>query len=247
MSSGDGEWSVLTWNVQGAKPTDVRRVAAIVADAAPDVVVLQEVRRSQSDALATALHMSSTWSEKHHPWRPFRSDRAEGAAILTPHSLTDVGHRQVSDVDSMRSYRRRIVQWAVVARPDESAVRVFNVHLSPHDLAEERRTEARRINDIAAEFGADHPLVVAGDFNDAGTTEIVDILPGVEPIPSPPTNPSERPTDRLDHVLVPPTATDVSVSAPDGGTEWAELSDHLPLTVRFSLIEAVSDARTGGG
>lgn len=226
---------MLTWNIQGSKRTDLERVAEVILGAGPDVVVLQEVRRPQAEALAAALQMAVTWDEKHNPWRPFRSDRAEGASILTPHRLLDHDHRRISDAGSMRSYRRRIVQWAVIRRPDQSACRVFNAHLSPHDFADQRRREAGRIESIADGFDDDLPVVVGGDFNDAGTSEIVDILPGIEPVPPPPTNPSVHPTDRLDHVLVPPGTTDYSVFAPDGGAEWAELSDHLPLTARFSL------------
>lgn len=235
MATGSHTWSVLTWNVQGAKRTDLDRVAEVIADATPDLVVLQEVRRSQAQRLATRLDMSDAWAEKHHPFRPFFPDRAEGAAILSPHALSGVGSTRVSDARSMRSFRRRIVQWGVARRADSSTCRVLNVHLSPHDSAEERRTEAQRIRDIAARFVDDHPLVVAGDFNDDGTDEIVEILPGIEPIRSPPTNPSERPTDRIDHILVPADATAVMVWAPAGGARWAELSDHLPLTTHFTL------------
>ncbi len=54
-----------------------------------------------------------------------------------------------------------------------------------------------------ASFGASPPTIVAGDLNDAGTPEIVAALPGIEVLDPPPTNPSERPTQALDHVLVP--------------------------------------------
>lgn len=235
MRSDDVEWTVLTWNIQGSKRTDIDRVGAVIAAETPDVVALQEVRRPQADRLAHSLDMAVRWNEKHHPWRPFFPNQAEGAAILTPHDLIDPDHARVSDARSMRTYRRRIAQWAVVQRPDHSAYRVFNVHLSPHDLHAERRTEADRIAKIAEALGTSPPRVVAGDFNDEGTAEIIDILPGIEDLPPPPTNPSELPSVGIDHVLLPPDATSVSASVPAGGAEWAELSDHLPLTVRFSL------------
>lgn len=240
--AGVDEWTVTTWNLQGSKPTAIDRVAAIVCAAAADVVVVQEVRHSQARSLADRLDMVMTWGEKHHPFRPFLRDRAEGAAILTPHDLEDPGHARVSNAGSMRSYRRRIVQWAVIRRLDDSTCRIVNVHLSPHDFADERRTEARRIHDIAIGFGGDHPVVVGGDFNDDATDEIVDILPGIEPVRSPPTNPSGRPTARLDHVLVPESAGNVSVTVPEGGRDWAELSDHLPLTMRFTLARLDANA-----
>ncbi len=229
------EWAVLTWNIQGTKRTDLDNVAEVIAAERPDVVVLQEARRPQAEQLAAALSMQHTWNEKHHPFRPFFPGRAEGAAILSPHTLREAGHVEVSDVTSMRSYRRRIVQWALVERNDHSAYRVFNAHLSPHDMDDQRRVEAVRIAELAASFGESPPTIVAGDLNDAGTPDIVAALPGIEQLEPPPTNPSERPTQALDHVLVPAEATDVSVSAPAGGADWAKLSDHLPLTVRFTL------------
>lgn len=243
MNTAGGPWTVVTWNLQGSQKTDLARVTDVVTAAEPDVVMLQEVRRPQAEQLAERLDMAMTWDEKHHPFRPFLRSRAEGAATLSPHALEDTGHARVSDVTSIRSYRRRIVQWAVVRRSGRSMCRVVNVHLSPHDFVDERRVEAQRIHDIALSFDDDHPLVVGGDFNDNGTDEIIEILPGVEPIPSPPTNPSDDPTDRLDHILVPASATNVSVWVPAGGPQWAELSDHLPLTTRFDLV--VSAGATG--
>ncbi|WP_158412404.1 endonuclease/exonuclease/phosphatase family protein [Ilumatobacter nonamiensis] len=245
MSTGRAEWTVMTWNLQGAKRTDLDRVVKVIAGGSPDVVLLQEIREPQADQLAEELSMTAAWVEKHHPFRPFHRTRAEGAATLTPHTLDDAGHARISDAMSMRSYRRRIVQWALIERGDGSACRTFNVHLSPHDFEEERRIEANRVNDIALSFEDGYPIVVGGDFNDADTGEIVDILPGVEHVPSPPTNPSGDPTDRLDHVLVPSTAVDVSVFVPAGGAEWSELSDHLPLTVQFTLAEDERDEPSG--
>ena len=229
------EWTVMTWNIQGTKRTDLDRVAEIIAAARPDVVALQEVRRPQAHALADVLDMRHVWDEKHHLLRPLFPGRAEGAAILTPHTLSDPGHERISDATSMRTYRRRIVQWAVVQRADSSAYRVFNTHLSPHDMADERLAEATRITALAAALGDSPPSVVAGDLNDAGAPEIIAALPGIEVLTPPPTNPSKHPTERIDHVLVPPDASDVSVSVPAGGPDWAALSDHLPMTVRFAL------------
>ena len=229
------EWAVLTWNIQGSKSTDLARVADVIAAESPDVVALQEVRRPQAADLADRLSMSSVWNEKHHPWRPLFPSKAEGAALLSPHTLSDTNHAAVSDVSSRRNYRRRILQRALVERADGSAYRVFNLHLSPHDMHEARRNEATRISAIARSLSDSPPTIIAGDLNDHGSSEMITLLPGIEAIAPPPTNPSHAPTDCIDHVLVPPAASAVSVSVPAGGTEWAELSDHLPLTVRFTL------------
>ncbi|MFK7917468.1 MAG: endonuclease/exonuclease/phosphatase family protein [Ilumatobacter sp.] len=229
------EWSVLTWNIQGAKHTDLDRLAEVISAATIDVVVLQEVRRSQADGLAQRLSMQHTWAKKHHPSQPLFPDRAEGAAILTPHELSNAGHQRISDAQSKRSYRRRVIQWATVSRADATGYRVYNAHLSPHDATRERHNEARRISSIVAAHGSAPPAIIAGDLNDSNDPLVVATLPGIEAIASPATSPSEQPVQPLDHVLVPAAAAGVSVSAPAGGREWAELSDHLPLTVRFTL------------
>jgi endonuclease/exonuclease/phosphatase family metal-dependent hydrolase len=229
------DWTVMTWNIQGTKPTDLQRVQEVIAAETPDVVALQEIRHSQAKKLASALSMQQTWVEKHNPWRPGCRGRAEGAAILTPHSLEDPGNAVISDETSKRSYKRRIVVWALVGRDDESAYRIFNTHLSPHDLVQERRDEAKRITAITEHLGKAPPTIVAGDFNDASDPTIIATLPGIEVMPAPLSNPASAPDKAIDHVLVPVAATDVSVSAPGGDTEWAELSDHLPVTLRFTF------------
>ncbi len=229
------EWAVLSWNVQGTKRTDVGRLAAIIGAESPDVVVLQEVRRTQAVELATLLGMKFTWSFKHHALSPLVRARGEGAAILTPHALDAAAHTVISQHSSRRSYKRRIAQWALVGRSDTSAYRVYNVHLSPHDRPDERKLEALRVAGLVAEHGDAPPAIIAGDLNDEGEPIIIATLPGVEHVAPPPTNPAHAPVAHLDHVLAPADARDVSVSVPAGSAEWAELSDHLPMTVRFTL------------
>jgi endonuclease/exonuclease/phosphatase family metal-dependent hydrolase len=229
------EWTVVTWNIQGTKRTDPDRLAEVISSESPDVVALQEIRKPQARKLADQLSMMHCWAEKHHRYWPLLPGWAEGAAILTPHRMTSSDHAQVSTESSKRSYRRRIVQWATVNRDDASGFRVYNAHLSPHDLSAQRLDEATRIAEIVERHGDAPPVVVAGDFNDAGEPQIIAALPGIEVLSAPLTNPAEAPTQALDHVLIPPDATDVSIGAPTGGDEWAQLSDHLPVTVRFTL------------
>lgn len=234
MEADIDEWAVTTWNLQGTKATDLGRVSEVIRDLGPDVVAIQEVRKSQAAELGATLGMRFTWSFKHHALAPLAMDRAEGAAILTPHALAAAGHTVVSQVQSRRSYKRRIVQWALVGRRDGTAYRVYNVHLSPHARPERRRLEAITIAGIVVEHGDPAPVIVAGDLNDDEEPDVAATLPGIEHIASPPTNPSSVPTKHLDHVLLPPEVRAVSVSAPGGGPDWESLSDHLPLTVRFT-------------
>jgi len=231
----DRSWAVLTWNVHGSAGPDIGAVSAAIRDESPDIVVLQEIRNGQAKALATRLHLRYSWVLKHSPYKRLMWWRAEGMAIMTPHLLDAVGHTEISDDQPMRSWRRRIAQWGLVGRADRSMVMIYNVHLSPHQDAESRRAEAVRLSELVAGIGNDPPPVVAGDFNDADDPSIIEALPGVEHVVPSMTNPSEAPTQLLDHVLLPATASLVTVSVPPGGAEWAAISDHLPVTTRFTL------------
>jgi endonuclease/exonuclease/phosphatase family metal-dependent hydrolase len=201
-------WTVLTWNVHGSAGPDVGSIATSIRAQAPDVVLLQEIRKRQAAALADSLSMRYSWALKHEPYTKLMWWQSEGMAIMTPHLLDAVGHTEISDTQPMRSWRRRIAQWGLVGR-------------------------------------ADPPPVVAGDFNDADDPSIIDALPGVEHVPAPMSNPSEAPTQALDHVLLPEHARNVEVEAPAGGQQWAAISDHLPVTVRFTLPGVTSGITPG--
>jgi endonuclease/exonuclease/phosphatase family metal-dependent hydrolase len=226
-------WAVTTWNLHGSAGPPIDRASEVIRAASPDIVAIQEIQQRQAAALAASLSMRYSWVVKHHP--RFVRWRAEGMAIMTPHLLDAVGHTELTDGQPMRSWRRRIAQWGLVGRADRSMVMVYNTHLSPHADADSRRSEARRLAEIVAAIGDDPQPVVAGDFNDADDPTIIEALPGVEHVRPPFTNPSVEPSQLLDHVLLPVQATDVSVSVPAGGADWAQISDHLPVTVRFSL------------
>ena len=221
--------------MHGSEEPDVASLASTIAVEAPDIVVLQEIREPQADELARALSMRYSWALKHAPYTRLLRSRAEGMALMTAHALGAPGHTEISEDQPIRSWRRRIAQWALIGRPDRSMVMIYNLHLSPHDDAEARWLEAHRVRELVASIGDDPYPVVAGDFNDADEPMIVAELPGIEHLEPSPTNPAESPHQRLDHVLLPVDATDVAVTVPAGGPEWAAMSDHLPVTVRFTL------------
>ena len=179
--------------------------------------------------------MRFTWARKHYPYSRVVYRRAEGLAILTPHALGAAGHTELSNRASHNSWKRRIAQWALIGRADGSTIRAYNIHLSPHDDAASRRAEAVRLTAVVAEHGELDDVVIGGDFNDDRDASVIYALPGIEHLTPPPTNPADRPTKLLDHVLLPVAATDVSVTVPSGDASWAAISDHLPVTVRFTL------------
>jgi endonuclease/exonuclease/phosphatase family metal-dependent hydrolase len=238
-----GPWAVTTWNLHGSERPDLGRVAEALRVESADVILLQEVRRSQAVALAQALGIRFTWARKHYPYSRAMYRWAEGLTIMTPHTLAAAGHAELTTRQSSNSWRRRIAQWGLVGRADGTTLRAYNIHLSPHEDAASRRSEAVRLAELVAEHG-DHTddLIVGGDFNDDRDASVIYALPGIEHIPPPPTNPADHPTKLLDHVLLPPSATDVSVTVPNGDASWAAISDHLPVTVRFTLAPIATNS-----
>lgn len=226
---------MTTWNLQGSKTTNIGKVVAELRAIDPDVILLQEVRRPQAHAIAGELRMVHEWAFKHHALFPLFGSRAEGLAILTPHSFYGRGSQVISSTRWRRWWRRRIAQWGVVRRADHSAYRIINLHLSPHGLRDERLAETDEVVAIAERMGNAPPLIVGGDFNDHGDLEQLERLPSVEHIASPPTNPAEAPINVLDHVLLPDLALAAEMTVPDGGAQWTGVSDHLPVTVSFRM------------
>ena len=230
------DWAVTTWNLHGAHQPDIARVAEALGTESPDVVLLQETRKAQAVTLARTLGMRFTWARKHSPYTRLAPHLAEGLTILTPHSLAAAGHTEVSDRASTSSWKRRIAQWARIGRLDGATLRAYNVHLSPHEQhAGLRRAEAVRLATVVAEHGDLDEVIVGGDFNDDRDGSVIDLLPGIEHLTPPPTCPSRNPSKVLDHVLLPARASGVSVAVPAGDGDWAAISDHLPVTVRFTL------------
>lgn len=242
-------WRVTTWNVQGSEDPPIARLAEVVRRLDPDVLVLQEIRRSQCRRLSRQLGWTRSWHRKHHPYSPFVWWRTEGMAILTRHRMTDESHESLTPDVSTWTYRHRIVVEATVERSDGRRLRVLDLHLaSDAGGAAERADQAmrarRRLDDPARLNVA---TIVAGDLNDHGDTAVVTVLGASTHVDAweaaerrsagaGATNPSHRPHQRLDHILVPTTARTLSAEVPsasDDDTPWAELSDHLPLTVEI--------------
>jgi endonuclease/exonuclease/phosphatase family metal-dependent hydrolase len=211
---------------------------------APDVLVLQEVRRHQARRLARNLGWHRTWRRKHHPYSPFVWWTTEGMALLTPHRLGEAASTSLTPGASTWNYRHRVAVGALVSRPDGSAYRVIDLHLASDDDGGDARVDqaGRALAWLSATGTA--PIVIAGDFNDHADVEVVTVLcDGVRhdawtaaAARSPgdgATCPTDVPVKRLDHVLVPTSATVVHAEVPVGGEPWTTISDHLPLTVVF--------------
>lgn len=237
-------WRVMTWNVHGAAQPDLARLADAVRDQHPDVLAVQEIRARQAIALARMLGWQHHWARKHYPYTPLVRWLAEGAAVMSPHTITQPRRRSLSPAVSVWTYRHRIVL-AVTVQRGATSLRVYNTHLAAHDRPDERIEQAGR---VAAFIADEAPVaaVVAGDLNAPGEGEVVrQFHPvGLRDPGGGPTHPSMSPRRRLDYILVPETARITEQHSPDGGDAWRELSDHLPVLLEFSLPPFVSKAQS---
>ena len=226
-------WRVLTWNLLGSRNPDFAAIVDVVRRGKPDVIALQEARRAQAHGLAEALGWRVVWKRKHFPLTPLVWWRAEGLALLAPTELSDVRRYVLSRGASTWTYRHRIMVTATVGRGSEQ-LRVCNVHLSSSG-ADERIEQARR---AATFIAAESALlrVVCGDMNAANELEVIREFHavGVRDTGGDFTNHSRSPTKRLDYVLVPENARVSAIDTPEGGDDWAAISDHLPVLVEFT-------------
>jgi endonuclease/exonuclease/phosphatase family metal-dependent hydrolase len=225
-------WRVLTWNILGARRPNLDVIAEVITSYAPDIVALQEVQRHQAGGLARRLGWPVLWTRKHYPFTPLLWWRAEGLALLTRYSLADTATASISPGVSTWIYLHRVAMAATVKRNGDT-IRVVNTHLASHS-ADERIAQARR---VAALVGETRPAIVAGDFNAVDETEVIRefrVLDVVDP-GGDYSNPSIAPSQRLDYILVPETATVTVRLTPDGGAQWDVLSDHLPVLIEFSV------------
>lgn len=233
MTSGNS-WRVMTWNLRGSHRPDLGLVAEVIREHTPDVVALQEVRRSQAGALATALGWRHTWARKHHPYTPLAWWLSEGLSIVTPHQLDRVVRRSISPGVSTWTYRHRVVVAATVRRPAGDELRLYDTHLAAHRAPDERIAQAER---VAALVRAEAPTlaVVAGDLNAPGEVEVIRPFHpvGLRDPGGGPTNPAIAPRARLDYVLVPEAGRVTHQWEADGGEWWWALSDHVPVVVEF--------------
>ncbi|MBI4884179.1 MAG: endonuclease/exonuclease/phosphatase family protein [Actinobacteria bacterium] len=232
-------WRVLTWNILGARNPSLAVIAMQVRRRDPDVLALQEVRRNQAKHLAQLLGWHYVWTLKHYPLTPLMWWRAEGLALLAPTPLSDTRSHVLSRRSSTWTYHRRVMLAATLER-DAQRMRTSNLHLSTTG-PDHRIDQARRAADFiaAASSGAGALQVVCGDMNAADELEAIREFHavGVRDTGGDATNPSRAPFQRLDYVLVPQDAIVSVVETPEGGDEWAQLSDHLPVLVEFTYEE----------
>ncbi|MEO6598025.1 MAG: endonuclease/exonuclease/phosphatase family protein [Planctomycetota bacterium] len=240
---------LVSWNVHKCvggldRRYDPARIAAVLAAAEPDVVLLQEVAQNarryrnerQVDVLADALGMPHRSYFVNVRFGPHRGEYGNAILSRSPIAATE-------NVDlTIEGRKARSVQHAELRLPTATGghrtLHVFNLHLGLSE-AERRKQlgrflESRPLLSIQART----PTLVAGDFNDVwGTLGGRLLAPSgfVGPTRRLRTFPAYAPVRALDSLFVRGDLDLVRLERPRTALSRMA-SDHLPLLAELRLL-----------
>ncbi|SHG28348.1 Metal-dependent hydrolase, endonuclease/exonuclease/phosphatase family [Kaistia soli DSM 19436] len=247
MTPGSPVVRILSYNVHSCIGTDGQlapeRIAAVIAESAPDIVLLQEVDvgRLRTGGLDQAHQIAEALAMQRH-FHPALSLAEEhyGDAVLTRLPMTLVKAGALTGPRRLAGEPRGALRVSVEV--EGHALTVVNTHLGllPHE-------QAPQIRDLLGPFWAGDPalvgpVVLGGDFNAfPGTPSFRRIAQGwTNAYRRKPaggrgaTFPSLRPWLRLDHLWFrgPLRVSDAFVVA---SPLARRASDHLPLVADFEF------------
>ncbi len=236
---------VLSYNLHHGEGVDGRldlaRIAAVIRDAGPDLVALQEVDRQA--ARTGGIDQASEYARltSLHGWygaaMPFQGGEY-GQVLLSRWPLLEP---RVVRLPGRPDREPRIAVTALVEVPRLGRLRWTGLHLDASRDDGDRWEQAGALLD---HFGQDAvPTLLAGDFNATPDSRVMQRLlgPGTvwEDTAGPeaaPTIPAEAPRSRIDFVLASPRGgwkTVRSTVLPE-----AVASDHRPLLVELRRLRA---------
>ncbi len=247
---------VMTFNIHHGAGTDglldLSRTAAVIRDAEPDVVGLQEVDRhfdarsdfvDQARWLARDLHMHVVFGANLDldPPAPNLPRRQYGTAVLSRYPILDWDNTYLprfGDHEQRGLLRTRINVRGV-------KLRFYTTHLQHNDAAE-RLAQAQAIKELIGT--PDESVILLGDLNATpDAPEIQALVDGLVDaweeagVGDGNTHPSEDPTHRIDYVL---QSGDVVARTVAVLTSAAGASDHLPVVADVVLPGHRVDARS---
>ncbi|MGZ5306672.1 MAG: endonuclease/exonuclease/phosphatase family protein [Actinomycetota bacterium] len=220
---------VATYNVRGFR--DGRgRVAAVVCELAPDVLLLQETG-SRRDLRRFADDVGMRVARD--PWSPLR--RREKNAVL----LAEPWRFSTIELKRFPVARRWYPRGALVARATAGADAIWAVSVHFGLAGTERAGQAASLADLVATLD-DGLAIVGGDLNTTpdmrATARITAVLRDAWSHAGQgegPTFPAFAPAARIDYVFVGNAGTIVRAAV--GAEGASEASDHLPVVVDLRL------------
>jgi endonuclease/exonuclease/phosphatase family metal-dependent hydrolase len=239
---------LMTYNVHRCvgvdKQLDVERVAAVIADARPDIVALQEldVGRArtrgvdQAHRLAELLGMRSRFHPAMHV-----EEEQYGDAILTALPERLVRAEALPGYPRIRGLEPRGAVWVAVDLGGGIELQVINTHLGLVPGEQQVQAAALLGEKWVAGEGFTAPAVLLGDFNATPysqtyrmfQTVLRDAQSGRRSAPTA-TFPSRFPFMRIDHVFLAGDIEVAAVSSPYNALARVA-SDHLPLIVDLEI------------
>lgn len=222
---------------------DIPRLAAVINQAQPDLVALQEVdvgvlrsgRVHQAQALGRLTGMAVRFGPTQH-----YEGGLFGNAVLTRLPILDVAIHPLPYTDSTperTTYPRGAIA-VVVRAPCGQSVRFVSTHFQ-HNVPEDRVEEAKAINGLFADPGDPLPTILAGDINAVPDSEPVQILQqrwtNASDDPPAPSVPSVKPTSRIDYIFYRPQTRFRLVQAEV--IDEAMASDHRPVLAVLELLQ----------
>lgn len=241
---GSGSLRVMSWNIHhgrgGDGVVDLPRIARVIREARPDVVLLQEVdcRCRRSGGVDQAAELARLTGMEGRFGRAMDFDGGQyGQAVLSRHPLRETRVHALPGPGEPRIGFEAVVMW------DGSEVAVVSLHLD--HLDEARRTAQARALVAALGPRAARPTVVCGDVNDlpgsAAVTTLAAAFPLVAKAPPVATHPADQPEIEIDHAF----AAGLVGAVPVLVVGEPIASDHRPLLA--VLARPTAPAKDGAG
>ncbi len=247
---------VMTYNVHSCigldGKVDVERIARVIAQASPDVVVLQEldVGRDRSLGLDQA-QLIARYLEMEFHFHPAMHLEEEkyGDAILTHLPLKLIKAGSLPGLADKPKLEPRGAIWATVELQGQQ-INIINTHLGLQPRERLAQIDALLAAEWLGHPDCKGPVVFCGDLNAQPASEVCrrigrtmtdaqTLLDGHRPRG---TFPSRFAAIRIDHIYV---SQGVEVSAVEipGSTQAKIASDHLPLLIQLAISRpATADA-----
>ncbi|MFM9879986.1 MAG: endonuclease/exonuclease/phosphatase family protein [Burkholderiaceae bacterium] len=250
-ANADNTFTIATYNihkgVQGIGPLkrlEIHNLLHAVEQFDADVVCLQEVQHSHKREQARFAHWPAGDQANYLAPEGYRAIYRSNA--ITPHgehgnallSRWPVLSHQHEDMSDHRFEQRGLLHGVVQVHGRDLHVIVVHLGLI---AASRVRQVAQLLAYIARDVPSAAPLVVAGDFNDWGSTCMRAMQAAeMRPCPTPAgaalaTFPSRFPLAQLDRIYA-RGLRPVGQQVPRGPA-WARMSDHLPLLAQWAFID----------
>jgi len=246
---------VMTYNIHSCKGRDgnIRpdRIADVIREFHPDVVVLEEVRVGLTDAgvpipLKDQPRVIAEANGMHYVFYPLVRTKVEdyGIAILSRHPVRLIRAENLPTWPRRRPLERRGAIWAEVT-VDGMPIQILGTHLGLNTFERMAQVDALLGPDWMGSEKFSGAFALAGDLNArpgqsaykkvaALAVDAALLLKGKK---ASATWPSSMPVFRIDHVFIPKSARVVAVDVPR--TPLTRISsDHLPLIADLAFPRA---------